>query len=410
MRATNICTAALCFCLCAFSLSGSAAVQPAAPKVTLRVALFPYLPDAADDKFQALATRVEREFEAANPGIDLQLRPLDVNDEQFYDIDELAKWLGTSGPPEYDLVEVDTILLGELNLRVSLPAWSALPARAWHEAASLAVRVNGKNLGVPHWLCSYFVMGTDARLSTVRNISQLASTLKSSASPGSRLLAGDLQGSFTLPSYYLDAWADTYPGRDTENALKPATDSVVVGRLREFSALCSKDGQNPCLTDAKYNDDGLTAAKDVAKGTAHSLVAYSERLHHLRRAAGMVKTWTLASAPVGGGRHPAVFVDALVRSPKCIGGCERAASAFSHYITQPATVEWMVLSDDVNENRVPRYLIPAHSEAYTARVLSDPYYRQIRSQLIHARPFPRFGFYYIRADLRDRLRDQLLPK
>lgn len=234
--------------------------------------------------------------------------------------------------------------------------------------------------------------------------------LKSSAPANTRLLAGDLQGSFTLPSYYLDAWADTHPLREVEDALRPAPETNVIGQLKQFSGLCSKDGENACLTDAKYNDDGLAAAADVAAGNAHSMVAYSERLHHLRRAAAKEAEWTLVSAPVGAGRGPAVFVDALVRSPQCSGQCATAAAAFADYLTKPSTFEWIMLSDDATKNGIPRYLIPAHRNAYTARVLEDPYYRQINTQLVSARPYPRFGLYYIRGDLRDRLREQLIRK
>ncbi len=52
---------------------------------TLRVALFPYIPDAQNDKFSSLTTYLENAFQRANPGVDLQLRPLNPDDEEFYD-------------------------------------------------------------------------------------------------------------------------------------------------------------------------------------------------------------------------------------------------------------------------------------------------------------------------------------
>lgn len=102
------------------------------------------------------------------------------------------------------------------------------------------------------------------------------------------------------------------------------------------------------------------------------------------------------------------FVDALVRSRQCIRECATAAAAFADYLTGPSTLEWMLLSDDAANNRVPRYLIPAHRDPYTARVREDPYYHQINAQLVSSRPYPSFGLYYIRGDLRNRLREELL--
>jgi thiamine pyridinylase len=366
------------------------------------------LPDAGGDNLKGFAARIEREFEAANRGTDLELRRFDPNDD-FYDLDTVSKWLGAAGPAEYDVVEIDTILLGELNLKVPIPTWS-LPLRSWHEAARIAVRQGNEVLGVPHWLCSYFVMGSDPELGSVRSVSALARVLKSSAPPNTRLLAGDFQGSFTLPTYYLDAWADINISGDVESALRAAPENRVIRDLKQFSDLCVKDRDNPCLTDAKYNDDGLAAATEVATGGAQSLVAYSERLHHLQRASQTNKEWTLVSAPVGNGRHPAVFVDALVRSPQCTGSCAAAAASFAEYLTRTSTLEWMMLSDDVDTSSIPRYLIPAHRDAYTTRVLADAHYKQINAQLTLARPYPRFGFYHIRGDLRDRVREQLVQR
>ena len=66
------------------------------------------------------------------------LRPLDKNDD-FYDTDTLNKWLApTPGNDSYDIVEVDTLLLGEMaaaNLITTLD--STAGASDWHPQPSL---------------------------------------------------------------------------------------------------------------------------------------------------------------------------------------------------------------------------------------------------------------------------------
>src|SRR5262245_38480576 len=102
-------------------------------KVELRVALFPYIPDALGDKYAALQTRIKREFEERCQAT-LVLRPLDPADEGFYDLDTLTAWLNRDHP-QYDLVEVDTSLLGELAATKLIAPWGkGIRETDWHPA------------------------------------------------------------------------------------------------------------------------------------------------------------------------------------------------------------------------------------------------------------------------------------
>ena len=52
----------------------SESTKPAAPApLVIKAALFPYIPDSAGDKFASLIARLESGFEAAQPGVDLQI-------------------------------------------------------------------------------------------------------------------------------------------------------------------------------------------------------------------------------------------------------------------------------------------------------------------------------------------------
>jgi hypothetical protein len=61
------------------------AIRTTAQTVELKVALFPYLPSASNGSNAQLTARLEKEFEARNPDVDLILRPLDPVNDDFYD-------------------------------------------------------------------------------------------------------------------------------------------------------------------------------------------------------------------------------------------------------------------------------------------------------------------------------------
>ncbi|CAF4734669.1 unnamed protein product, partial [Rotaria magnacalcarata] len=74
--------------------------------------------------------------------IALQLRPLSTNDD-FYDLNLLSKWLMADGSG-YDIVEIDTVLLGDLvNIGLVAPQFINSRSQAdWHAAANMAVHIN----------------------------------------------------------------------------------------------------------------------------------------------------------------------------------------------------------------------------------------------------------------------------
>lgn len=89
--------------------------KPAAPApLVIKAALFPYIPDSAGDEFASLIAKLESGFEAAQPGVDLQIT---INgDLDFYDSSAggtLSKLLG-KGADAMQVVEVDTVLMGTL--------------------------------------------------------------------------------------------------------------------------------------------------------------------------------------------------------------------------------------------------------------------------------------------------------
>lgn len=396
----------ICICVGLGSLTGCPSHQgPTQPeKISLYVALFPYLPDAANDKFKELARRIEEEFELENPSIDLVLRPLNPIDDDFYDFDTLSGWLTTPIPSGgYHIVEVDAVLLGDLASKGVIAPWTMVPQEEdWHPASSAAVRINDKVYGVPHWLCSYFIFSRDASVAEAKTIKDLLAAYKSMDS-GKPLLAGNLLGSWDLPAEYLDAWADTYGRQKLDQAISPVLDQAVVDGLKHFAQACMTGEKNPCL-DGTYKDAPESAAKQFAATGAHSLFGYSERLHFVMKGGARPEDMKIASAPLGQGSHPLVFVDALVLRRDCDAICQKGARAFAMYMNSPKTHEWIGMSRDAGAGAVPRYLLPATRSAFrTDGLRSDPHYQQFEAEIRHAAAYPNTGLLQQRKVMRDRI-------
>lgn len=375
------------------------------PKQIFRVALFPYIPDAAEDKFKALASKIEKDFENENPSIDLVLRPVDAIGDNFYDMKTLSKWL-KDNPLErgYHLVEIDTVLLGDLIVDNSITAWASPPGQHdWYPVGRSATIVKGKVYGVPHWLCGHFIFSRDESIANSGTITELVDALRSTT-PGIPSLAGNLLGSWNLPALYLDAWADTNGPEGIESAISTNLDTDVIRGLKSFSKECETGGRNPCL-EGDYDGENLDKATiKFARGEVDATFGYSERLHLIIKRSSTGDDIKISSAPLGEGSNPILFVDAFVLHRDCDKTCQKAAKAFVAYMNAPKTHEWILMSRDAHAQAVPRYLMPATYSAYQIpAVSSNPYYRVLESVARNGVAYPNSGLRVVRKKMRNRI-------
>jgi thiamine pyridinylase len=367
---------------------------------TLRVALFPYIPDAGGDQYRRLSAWIESTFEARNPGVDLQLRPLDPQGDDFYNIDTtLAGWLA-DGPGAYDVVEIDASVLGDLVARRWVQPWPARDSLAWHPAARVAVRRGAVTYGVPHWLCSYFVFTRQDAVHRAASITNLVQALNASAPGKPAVLVGNFKGSWETPGYYLDAYGEVRGWQAVPAALSPILDTTVLHPLLRLFRQCV--GQhNPCLFGA-YEADSV-APRIFARDSAVALVGYSERLHYVQSFLPPGQPPVLVSAaPLGTGNTPVLFVDLLVKNTRCQQACSAAADAFAAFLNDPAVVVQVVLSGEAGVGATPRYLLPATLAPYFSAPLgTDPYYRTLWLAIEHAGPLPNVGVTPVHRAMRD---------
>jgi thiamine pyridinylase len=382
-------------------------------RVQLRVPLYSYIPDAAGDSFQSLSTRIEQEFEREHPEVDLVVNPSCFKDD-LYDPSALALSLRGEGECPYEVVEVDTLLLGELADTGALRAWPRLPQDvAWHPASVTASTWQGTLYGIPHWMCSHYILTRDAEAAQADTVSELLRALAARQTPEPDV-TGNLYGSWNLPAIYLDAWADTHGAQEVAGALTADQyDAATLQSLRAFSRACQTPSGNPCL-DGTYDtlEDFDTPARLFAQGKADALFGYSERLHTVLRNLppsenrGALK---LSIATLGEGDRPLLFTDSFVLSARCTGRCEQAALAFTEYMSRASTFAWLLMSEDAPaQTRVPRYLMAASLEAYDVPALrEDPYFPVIAAESRDGTPFPNGGMLGLRWKMHEDLQRAL---
>ena len=381
--------------------------QPDEPRerFQLRVSLYPWVPEA-----ESLVRWIEADFESKNAHVDLVVRSLEKSHDWkpeyvgdlAYEIDKSVAALTTEGTDSQHLVEVDTMILGALVERGAVATFG-IANPDFLPAAAEAVTWEGESYGVPHWTCGYFVIAEDSAIRSAENLHDLLSILKSAAT--NRVdLVGALDGSWDSVMVYLDAFRDTYPGRDMEEALSQAElDPAVAASFRSIGAACSKDGKNHC------GSDGVDF---FATGNADALIGYSERLNPiLAHAENKVTELHIASATLGSGDEPTLFTDALVMSPNCsTTQCREAAQKFASYYVSDEVFEVVLMTLDAGSSAPPRYLLPSTTTAFDfGKVAADRLYKELKTEIEGAKPYPNYGVPEAgeRGEIREKLKGAL---
>lgn len=356
--------------------------------------LFPYIPDSANDDFTSLKATLESWFEAANPEIDLVLT-IDPNMD-LYDLapgGTLNTLLGT-GPGAVNVVELDTILLGDLvdrgwvqALPFSTDDWGFFPA------AVASASLTGTVYGTPTYLCGNYIYSWAPGIHDVDTGQGLIDFLEEHPHPEATALVGNFKGSWTLPSLYVDAWADTHtndPISVSQSYALPL-DPLTMDVFSQVVDLCGAEG-GPCL-DGTYKDN--TAAETAfAKEEANGFVGYSERLFYIMQARdGNVLLPSVISAPLGTDSNPVMFVDALAINPACSGQCATDAETFSRFMSTLRVRNLIAFSEDAPPLTFPRYLLQAIEAFYTTAPGSENLiYQQIYPILANDMEYPNQGF------------------
>lgn len=369
---------------------------------TLKVAIYPVA------NAQTIAARVKAEFEQAYPQYDVVVTVADSTG--LYDPATLAGWLADG---TYDLVEADMILLETVRDKLaqsgkSLPVWTNPPYYAsWTPALAAASTLDGSVYGVPHYGCGYFLFTTDKALADQSTSTDFFNALTAVGDKKTYLIAMNVDGSVTTGAVYLNGWSSQY-GNLTGALTPPYDNQAVIATMKKLTTAClpnQSGSDSPCLSGAfRDNADRQT----FIDGKANTFVGFSESLQPIRQAAPST-TYYIRPAPLGVAQPLLAYTDSLLRRTDCTyGPCAAAVSAFAEYYLRPSTYAWLLMGQDIPNNQVPRYLIPATVTGWPRRG-TDSYYDQIHAAATNVAAFPNRTFYAVRSDMRAQIKPQITP-
>lgn len=328
-------------------IGGAAHAAPV--PVTVRVALYPYVPGP-----YAVFALLAREFQKRNEGVTLELVEVDPS-KDYYD-DGLTSL-------KADVYEIDSILLAEMIPKVAPLNLSLADFTA---EARDAVTRDGIVYAVPHWLCGNFIFfrnGDDA----LRDAATWIDLLKVISTRNKPLLV-DMFGRLTLGEWYLTLLADRIGVDAAQKAVLASSqpDADVVSELKQILSACPT---GYCRSRTYHERTGFYA-RAFARGEARAYVGYSETLHYalteLSSNCGL-GTSCLAPDEIAVRRLPTMqgtlsegigWVDGLALSKDATGATRDAALKFIEFATS-ADGYRAALQPIHGEG--PRYLLPART-------------------------------------------------
>ena len=380
----------------------------------LRVAIFPYIPDLAGDKLAGLKQFIVDGFKKVSGEL------IEVEtDANPYDLNKLNSTYLTNDRDAYDVMEVDTILLGELvktgrlqnledHFTVTEDVFIPSAVQSLHYSPDLKNHL----YGVPTLICASFLMELadvdhalqKPLLKDWTSFDQLKEALDQVDGSGHRLLlAGDFQprGSSGLSMFYLGGYNDEYGtggGFVCEGIGAPIDDPEFIKQLKE---LRQPPGGINTDTDGNVHNKYDLLIREVTDSKHILMYAYSENMGEvLQRAAEKKKckhTVRIVSPPLDNSNKLLTYTDAVVVNKFKFADQGRAALIikFVEFYTSLAFRTSFAFGQDLPGSVVyPRYVLPARKDFYTETdAMQDRYYQQFHDAQHHSVPAPNHDMY-----------------
>ncbi len=335
---------------------------------TLRVALYPYVPNRL-----ALFYRVEEIFEARNPGVNLEL----VDDTTLI-------WEYYSGGLQAttaDVYEVDTILLSDLVKSGKISAIK-LPPGSYTDEAISAVTREGQVYGVPHWLCGNFLFYKkgDKEIENAATWKDLNEVLLNR----NEAMFVDFKGKSTLGEWYLTALSGIY-GLEKAQSLVLENDVLDENAVSNLQVMLKSCPAGFCRNDDLHDRTGYYARAFIA-GKSSGYVGYSESIHfgiqysinNCTSTSGCLPTDDIAVRRLPGYSDSLVnegigWVDALALDANLDDKKKKLATSFIEFMVSEEAYQ-AILEPEWGE--APKYLIPAKTDIEIENApLYDSFYK-----------------------------------
>ncbi|MBD2579891.1 hypothetical protein [Oscillatoria sp. FACHB-1406] len=324
---------------------------PALAKETLRVLLYPYVPDRL-----SLFQKIEGEFEKANPEVDLQLVDNPDLVADYYS--------GGLQKASADVYEVDTILLSDL-IQLGKISKIDFPKENFSKEAIAAVTRNGETYAVPHWLCGNFLFYRkgDTELASAKTWNDVSTILKQR----NEALFVDLKGSSTLGEWYFTVLSELVGVERAQQSISQSTllNSEVTTSLTSLLGLCP-DGF--CRSNDLHDRTGYYSRAFIARKSS-AYIGYSESIHYgiqyaldnCTSTSGCLSINDIAVRRLPPFRENSMskgvgWVDGLAVDSSLTGQKRSLAISFINYLVSEAAYK-TVLEPEWME--APKYLLPA---------------------------------------------------
>lgn len=322
----------------------------AAEAVTLRVALYPYVPDK-----YGVFTLLTQAFQRQNPGIIVQAVELPP-DQDYYN--------GGLAALDADVYEIDSILLSDVLGKI-VPLSMSL--RGFDASAIAAVTRHGRVYAVPHWMCGNFLLyrKDDAAVRDAVTWADLTTALAAEARP----LLVDLFGGLTLGEWYVTLLADRVGMAAAQAAIlsSDVPDPAVVADLRSILAACAAGS----CRSRDLHDKTDAYARAFARGEGGAYLGYSESLYSALKeindscgagssclSAGEIAVRRIPKLSEASTGEGVGWVDGLAISNRLRGTKRAAALKFVTFASSPEAYR-LLLQPGATE--APRYLLPART-------------------------------------------------
>jgi thiamine pyridinylase len=352
----------------------------------LNVALYPDIPSHPNGNFNKLLDHVVNAYQASNP--DVLLNAVIADEDDIYSFQNLPPLLAQDG---YDVIELDTLYLGYLVSKGLIAPAKITGDMPWPVAIA-GSSYNGTLYGVPSWLCSDFIFSFSSKLKSVHSLNDLLAFVANSPK-GKPALLGDYDGSWRLPSIYINAYVQTYGYQSIAKAVTlPFTaDPLVIDHLKTIAATCEIDSVNPCIDGTNHAQPDGTIERVFATGNAGSDMGFSEQSFYILLYQSVSGGVTLVPVAWGDKPQPLLYSDTLVtnKSTCSASPCSDDSAAFAALVTSSPMKKYVAFSQDLSADMPPRHLLVATQAFWNdSDVKKDSIYQQVLQAVANGQPFP----------------------
>ena len=375
----------------------------------LRVSIYRCIPDLAGDKLEGLTKFIADEFKKEH-GVSVKVEAT----ANPYDLNKLRSVYLADGEDSYDVMEVETVLLGELvrsghlqPLEDYFTVTEDIYASSAVLSVSYSLHLKDHLYAVPTLQCASFLMELadvdytpkSLLLHDCKSFDQLKDALDRADEKSCRIiLAGDFQEDFKL---YLDLHVEKHgKGLVCDDISDPVNDPKEIVWKESTDSGQLESRHNAADTVEQFCDQ-QDLMREVSKSQHVLMYAYSESMGEALQKAAEGKrhkhALRIISPPLDDCNSSLIYTDAVVVNKSKFADPQRAKSIikFVEFYTSLSFRTKFAFGRDLPQSFMyPRYVLPALNAFFTETAAAeDECYREFHAALKHAVSIPIHDIY-----------------